>query len=205
MAGDKVKIPSRDTIMQYLKEAKQHNKGPWDIHSLHVAEGARRIAERLEDMDEELAYAMGALHDIGRREGFSYMHHTITGYKFLLEEGYEDIARACLTHSFCLQDVNEYVGENDCSLEEYKFIKNYLGSITYNDYDRLIQLCDTFALPEGFVFMEKRMIDIISRYGTNDYTQAKVQKMFEIKDYFEKKMGCSLYDALPEVKKNTFG
>ena len=34
---------------------------------------------------------MGLLHDIGRREGVTGMRHTLDGYRYLLEQGFDDV------------------------------------------------------------------------------------------------------------------
>ena len=82
-----------------LEEAGKMNPGPWALHSQVTAEAARAIAERCPDMDGDTAYVMGLLHDIGRREGFKYLQHTLDGYRFLTDMGYVDAAVICLTHS----------------------------------------------------------------------------------------------------------
>lgn len=38
----------------------------------------------------------------------------------------------------------------------------------------------------------------------NQYTVARWKKTIEIKECFEKKMKCSIYDVLPNVIQNTF-
>lgn len=200
----KYKIPNKRQILSYIDEAREKNKGPWDKHSLFVGEAAKLIAKMCTDLDEDIAYAMGTLHDIGRREGVSHMHHIISGYKFMMDQGFDSIGRICLTHSFPLQTIKEYFGKHDCSEDELIFINNYLKEIVYDDYDRLIQLCDCISLPSGYCLMEKRMIDVALRYGVNDFTQEKWKKTFLIKDYFEEKIGTSIYNLLPNVVENTF-
>lgn len=51
------------------------------------------------------------------------------------------------------------------------------------------------------------LIDTILRneQGINEYTTLKWKATFEIKEYFELKMGKSIYSILPEVVENTFG
>ena len=53
-------------------------------------------------MNPDAAYVMGLLHDIGRREGIMDMRHIYAGYLFMSSLGYDDSARICLTHCFCL-------------------------------------------------------------------------------------------------------
>ncbi|NLO09534.1 MAG: hypothetical protein GX129_06645 [Clostridiales bacterium] len=69
-------------------------------------------------------------------------------------------------------------------------IIDLFNSYQYDDYDRLIQVCDSIALPEGPVDIEKRMSDVKERYG--NYPQSKWDKHIELKQYFESKMGKKL-------------
>ena len=85
------------------------------------------------------------------------------------------------------------------------FIDDYLAQVEYNDYDRLIQLCDALANASGFCLMEKRMLDVGFRYGINEFSLRKWQATFSIKAEFERRMGCSVYSLLPGIVENTFG
>lgn len=53
--------------------------------------------------------------------------------------------------------------------------------------------------------MEKRMIDVALGYEINDGIKTKWKKTFKIKNYFEDKIGCSIYCVLLNVIENTFG
>lgn len=79
-----------------------------------------------------------------------------------------------------------------------------LSQVTYDEYDRLIQLCDALAMGTGFCLLEKRWVDVVMRYGPNEYMVPKWKATYEIKDELEKKMGISVYELLPGVKENTF-
>lgn len=50
---------------------------------------------------------------------------------------------------------------------------------------------------------EKRFVDVTIRYGVHPATIDRWKKILEIKEYFEKKMGCSIYEALPGVAENS--
>jgi len=200
-----MRIPTPERAEAYLREAEVLNPGPWVEHSLNVARAARAIAAHCPDLDPEAAYVLGCLHDIGRREGVTGMRHTIDGYHFLTERGYEDAARICLTHSFAYKDVRAIYGKWDCSKKETAFIERYLAQVDYTSYDRLIQLCDALAMASGFVLMEKRMLDVTLRYGPNEYTVRKWQAAFQIKESCEALIGQSVYRLLPGVVENTFG
>ncbi len=71
-----------------------------------------------------------------------------------------------------------------------------LAKVEYDDYDRLIQLCDSIGTAEGVVSMEERMGDVKRRYGK--YPQDKWDKNVELRYYFEKIMGRDVYDVLKE-------
>ena len=161
-----MKIPSLQEAQQLLAAAEQLNLGRWVTHSRHVAEAARAIAGADPDLDPEVSYILGLLHDVGRREGRTSIRHIIDGYNFLHPLGHEDSAKICLTHSFALQNTDAIFGEWDCTDEERSFVDSYIQNLEYTDYDRLLQLCDTLALFDGFVLMEKRMLDAALRYGT---------------------------------------
>lgn len=203
-----MRVPSMNEAEALLAEASARNPGPWTAHSRHVADAARRIAERLPEIDPVAAYVVGLLHDMGRREGVTGMRHVLDGYRYLHALSFEDAARICMTHSFPNGDYREIFGEWDCDESELAFIQNYLAGIEFDDYDRLIQLCDALAMAGGFVLMEKRMLDVAVRYGVDvgvsPYSVRKWRKKFQIRDDFERRMGCSVYDVLPGVVENTF-
>lgn len=196
-------LNSQDALA-LLHEAEVLNPGPWVAHSLHVAEAARHIALRHPKLDSEKAFVFGCLHDIGRRNGISHMRHVVDGFQFLSRLGHKEEARICLSHSFPLKDVNAVFGRWDCAEEERLIVADFLRNVQYDDYDRLIQLCDALALPEGFCLLEKRFIDVALRYGTNDLTVPKWKATFEIKADFERLLGCSVYSLLSGVVETTF-
>jgi hypothetical protein len=181
------------------------NPGPWVSHSVHAANAAKATAKADPDLDADRAYVLGLLHDIGRREGRTDMRHILDGYAFLKSHGYEDAARICLTHSFPLQDTNSASGTWDCTPEERAFVDEYVAGVEYDDYDRLIQLCDALALPAGCVLLEKRLVEVVMRHGTNALTVEKWHATFELKNRFEARICGSIYDRLPGVLENTFG
>lgn len=175
-----------------LHEAEQRNPGPWVGHSLTAARCASAIARACGDMDPDAAYVLGLLHDIGRRAGVTDLRHTIDGWRFLSGLGNHDAARICLTHSFPITVLESYQGENDCSSKEVSFLRQFLSEVHYDEYDRLIQLCDAIVLPEGPTFIEKCLIDVALRRGVNDYTIQKWRAFLEIKAAYERRAGTSL-------------
>lgn len=200
-----MKIPRREETESFLAEAGRMNPGPWVQHSREVAKAAQAIARRHPRLDADAAYILGCLHDIGRRFGVTDMRHALDGYTFLHGQGFDDAARICLTHSHAVKDINAVASRWDCTPAEYAFVRDYLAAVEYNDYDRLIQLCDALALPSGPCLMEKRLVDIALRYGLNDFTLPRWQACFELQRHFEQIIGGSIYALLPEVVENTFG
>ncbi len=178
---------------QLLYEAEKMNPGLWIDHSKVVASCSRAIAEKCKNLDSNKAYVFGLLHDIGRREGVTDMRHIIDGYKFMMKYDYDECARICLTHSFPYKDIRAYNGVNDCDEIETGFIEKYLSDIQYDDYDRLIQLCDALAMPSGATYIEKRLVDVVLRRGFNELTINKWKAFLELKDYFDRKTGTDVY------------
>lgn len=196
---------TREIADELMSEAENLNPGPWVQHVQVVAQAAQRIAAHYPGMDPEAAYLYGYLHDIGRREGVTDMRHTLDGYRYLAERGFEDAARICLTHSFPIKNVHAGASKWDCPQADIDFVAAYLERIEYTAYDRLIQLCDSLALPGGYVLLEKRLVDVALRYGTNPLTIEKWQAFFAIQRDFEQVIGRSIYMLLPGVVQNTFG
>lgn len=192
--------PTKEAALYELELAASMNFGPWVAHSQNAASAAERIAERCPTMDSEKAFVCGLLHDIGRREGSFAMRHTIDGYNYLMAKGWDEAARICLTHSFPVKDITADLAKNDMTAEQYAFTKIFLDSTEYDDYDKLIILCDCLAEATGFCIIEKRLIDTARRYGVFPFSLGRWNKAFEYKAYFEKMTGGSLYRLLPDIE-----
>lgn len=193
-----------------LNKAYKSNPTPWAEHSRYVAKAARIIASEYnkkstdKKLDEDNSYIFGLLHDIGRYTGISVERHLIDGYKYCINYGWEKMAQICITHAFMIPDVNTAIGTFDMPEEDFNFIKNFVTNAVYDDYDLLIQLCDSLALPSGFCLLEKRFIDVALRYGTFPQSALRWKRVFEIKAYFESVIGTSIYNLLPNIKDNIF-
>ena len=182
-----------------LAEAEKLNQGPWVSHSKYVAEACRRIAEKCEGMSADDAYIYGILHDIGRYAGVSSEKHLIDGYRYCKARGWDKAAQICITHSFMIQDIKTSIGKFDVPEEDYIFMRDFVANAVYDDYDRWVQLCDALAMPSGCCILEKRFVDVAIRYGIHSFTIDRWKKTLEIKDMFESKAGCAIYDLI-EVK-----
>lgn len=192
-------LPTRVEAERILKEAEQWNPGPWGNHSRVAAHCAEKIAEGCGDLDAEKAYVLGLLHDIGRKFGGRHLGHVSDGYTYMMSLGYDEVAQICLTHSFNNQTTDDYIGKFDTTKEELELINSTLSKVVMDDYDRLIQLCDSLAGSEGVLDIEERMGDVKQRYGS--YPQEKWDKNISLKQYFENKIGKDIYEV---VEKKTY-
>lgn len=194
-------IPTRDEAERELRIAGELNPGPWIVHSLNTGFAAQKIAELCYDLDPDKAYILGILHDIGRRVGVvSIPIHVYEGYQYCMDKGWDEVAKICMTHSY---PIKERDFANNVTDEEL-IIKDYVTKCIYDDYDRLIIMCDSLAVAHGFCILEKRFIDVARRYGVWDTSVSRWNETFRIKEYFENKAKCSIYDILPGVKDTTF-
>ena len=179
--------PDRKTAEQAIREAYESNPGGWAEHSRYVAQACENIASHCKGLSGEKAYVLGLLHDIGRYAGVSSEKHLIDGYRYCSARGWSKAAQICI----------------DVSEEDFLFMKNFVANAVYDDYDLLVQLCDSLALPTGFCLLEKRFVDVTIRYGAHPFTVDRWKKILQIKAFFEEKAGCSIYDLLPGVVENS--
>lgn len=128
---------------------------------------------------------------IGRKFGVRHLGHVYYGYVYMKSLGYDEVAKICLTHSFNNHTIDEYIGKFDVTDEELTIIKTELAKTIYDEYDRLIQLCDCLAGAEGVLDIENRMNDVKKRYGF--YPQDKWNSNMNLKQYFEGKMNKDIY------------
>ena len=188
-----------------LEKCVAKNPGPWREHSYAVAQAAEKIARAVNEnaaatgnttplLNPDFAYTCGLLHDIGRQMGYTYLAHVYDGYHFLKNLGYDQLAKICLTHSFNLHIIDDYIGKIDITDAQYEELKNLLAATEYDDYDRLIQLLDSTCGADRTKNMEDRMNDVKQRYGY--YPEGKWNKNFELKEYFEKLMERDLYEVI---------
>lgn len=187
-------LPTRKEAQALLCAAGQTNPGPWTDHSRLVARCAQAIAGAC-GLDRERAYVLGLLHDIGRDEGVYDLYHVWRGWSRMNVLGYGEVARVCLTHSFQLQDVASYMGRHDVSAEQLAQLKTALAAVEYDDYDKLIQLCDTLA-GTRYMVLEQRMVDVALRYGLAPKTLDKWRATLALKAAFDARCGKDLYELL---------
>lgn len=197
-------LPTRTTAEKALEQAYASNPGPWADHSRYVAMACENIASRCPELNAEEAYIYGLLHDIGRYAGVTSERHLLDGYRYCQKQDWDKAAQICISHAFMIQDINSSIGVFDMSPEEKAFMAHIVETAEYDDYDRLVQLCDALALPTGFCLLEKRFVDVALRYGMHPFTLDRWKSVLSIKAYFENIMGCSIYECLPGVVPNSF-
>ena len=151
----------------------------------------KKIASACGDMDVEKAYILGLLHDIGRKFGVRHLGHVYDGYVYMKSLGYDEVAKICLTHSFNNHTIDEYIGKFDVTDEELIIIKTELAKTIYDEYDRLIQLCDCLAGAEGVLDIENRMNDVKEKVWL--LSAGQVEFNMKLKQYFEGKMNKDIY------------
>lgn len=183
--------PNKKEAKYFLDEAEKINPGKWVNHSKIAALCAYKIAKQC-NLNENKAYVLGLLHDIGRRFLVRDLGHIYNGYKYMKRVGMDKVAKVCLTHSFPTKNINSYIGKIDISEQEKEEVKRLLSEMEYDDYDRLIQLCDALAGTDAVLDIEERMKDVKNRYG--NYPKEQWDKNLELKRYFEEKCDKSIYE-----------
>jgi len=198
-------LPSRAEAETLLSEAYKQNPGSWADHCRVVARIVETIAHEC-GLDTQRAYVSGLLHDIGRYEGVRGLHHIYAGYEMMMRKGYNLIADICLSHSFPFQDIGAYSGGDlDCTQKELDVITKFLSDIVYSDYDKLIQLGDSMGMAEGVCLIDVRILNVVRRYGFNDFTLKKWESTFSLKRYFDRLCQKNVYDLFyDEIREVSF-
>jgi len=190
-------FPSKAEAEAILEKGYKEIPGPWANHCRLVAYAAQTIANKC-GMDGDRAYVSGLLHDIGYSEFRDFKGHSchiILGHNIMLNLGYGAIARICLSHSFPIKIIEAYGGKDkNFSSAEKEMVSSFLSKANFNDYEKLIQLCDTLATSESICLMEKRMVDVVRRNGFSEYTVEKWEATFALKQYFNNLCGENIYN-----------
>jgi len=194
-------LPTKEEAEKLLVWAHECNPGSWANHSRTVARAAETIANKC-GLDAHRSYVSGLLHDIGRFEGIRGLHHVYSGYKLLKDKEFSQIAEICLSHSFPYQNIEEYFGTNDCSTEEIGVITLFLENTKYNEYDKLIQLCDAIGTDAGVSIIDVRLMDVIRRHGFTNLTLNKIEAIFKLKEYFDSLCNKNIYDLFYDEIRN---
>lgn len=194
-SNEAYKLLIKDVISDENDIKKPENK--WLLHCIFAGLAAERIAQKL-NLNSDYAKALGIIHDIGRK--ISHPKHTIEGYNYMVENGYLEEAKVCLTHSFIDNDIMMTAGGGPNKQHTYEYINNFLIQNPVTIYDNIVQMTDLFCLETGFTTIENRLLDISKRKGIYPNSLDHFNKTIELKERLETMMGCSLYSLFPEIK-----
>ena len=178
----------------------------WEKHSRDVARVCEAVAEKA-GMDKDLAYAGGLLHDFyksiqrdsevlyevnGRKA--TMLAHPFRGYEYMMDKGFPEAARICLTHTFYNLDEVYNGGFDERLLPDDKaLLVEWLTDNEYDDYDKLVQLADNMASWRGIMSINDRFCDIMSRHPVSD-PRSGLNKLYELKDHFDEKINGNIYE-----------
>lgn len=172
-------------------------KGISRAHHKNVALCAEKIAAAC-GMDSNRAYVQGLMHDYGEAiEGTTpNTFHGTAGYDILMNKGYDEVARTCLTHSFWegVFDESYFPSYNQ---QEIKRAISIISKIGIDEYDKLIQISDMLSSGYDIIPVETRVNIIVKKYKLpHELIGFKLQKACELKAYFDNKCGRSIYEIL---------
>jgi len=189
-----MKLTSKKAL-EMLNDAKKKTiTDLWITHSICVANTASVIAKEL-NLDVEYAKTLGYIHDYGKAIG-DFSKHDMNGFNYLKDLGYdEEYYSICLTHGYLNNDVMCAAGGIP---RDIPFRTEYIKNHKYSIYEKLICLCDLMCAQE-VIGIDKRLIDIIIRYGAYSNTQYHVKEVYKLKKYFDDLLGYNLYNLFPEM------
>ncbi|WP_299035497.1 HD domain-containing protein [uncultured Anaerococcus sp.] len=147
-------IPNKDKVRNMLDEAFKIGPGDWIIHSHIIGKTSEKIAKEI-GLDPEIAYAAGALHDLGKGHGFKDLAHMMEGYRILRFESYFHPARIALGHGFVTDDFNSYHGDKNISHRDEEFLRAYLKKREIDPYEKLIILLDNL-IKDKYLGLDER-------------------------------------------------
>ena len=188
-----------DAVTRPLNRRRNRTEDASIAHYRDVARCAQILAKRL-SLDEEKAYILGFLHDYGEfiERSFADTFHGTAGYDIMMQKGYDEVARVCLTHSFWegIYDPNHFTY---CKKEVAR-AEELIKKLQLDEYDYLIQMSDLLCCEYKFVTVEERLNYIIKTYNVPvEDALIKRQKAKKIKQEFDKKCGMDIYKLL-EIK-----
>lgn len=193
-----------DSVFAWAMARRQDDEAyPWVEHSRAVANFAETVAKQMQkngqEIDSDMAYACGLLHDIGRCEAIKTdMHHTVAGYEILIEKGLEIPAGVALSHTFYGYGrvaYDEYWRE--MSAEDIELITNFMSEHETSDYDRLVQLGDNMALGAGVTTIDGRFVHVFTRHK-REHAAEYLALLYELKKYFDQKCGKNVYELFKD-------
>ncbi len=200
------KSDAQDFISDLLQFDLAHGResGTWykfHNHVYGVGYLAQKMADVLGYIDPEKAWILGVMHDAGKiHEQLEQRFHGLIGYEFFKDKD-DEIAIISLTHTFHFNRIPPYEKVEKMFFgrrEDYNFVADFLAQHPANEYDKLIQMCDSLANCSGFVTLEQREEEFSQRNNMSvpDYMASGANLL---KDFFDKRLGRDVYSFYEEI------
>lgn len=189
-------IPNKDKIIYYLEQAFRDKSDRWIIKSWLCGKTAEKMAKDL-GLDPDIALASASLAQIGKSSACK--NEFLEGFKILRSDSYFFPAKVAISQSFPLKDLELYKDVYDLAPKEEEFIRNFLYSYDYTDYDYLVQYL-YMVFDETFVGLEKGMEFFLDE----SYPALFRERYYELEEYFLPKLDGDIEDYLIRVKKSKF-
>ena len=177
-----------------INKAEGLEEGLSSAHYQNVAFIASVIAEHT-GLNSQKAYILGLLHDFGEytQKTTPNTFHGTAGYDEMMDKGFDEVARTCLSHSFFNAD---FTPEDFPAYNAQEIIRaaELLKKQDFDDYDRLIHLADLMAPCQIIDTIENRIIWIGEKYHLSaDDIKQKLAEAQKLKAYFDAKCDCNIY------------
>jgi putative nucleotidyltransferase with HDIG domain len=198
-----IKVPKRRNMtkafaLRLLEDACLRNPGVWKEHSLYTGSIAKRIAQEIPGVDSDRCEINGYLHDIGRIKGISGIRHTIDGYHYLMEMGFPENARYCITHAFPGKRIIEHT-KFDLTQDEKTFLLRFLDNIDYRIEDKILQCADFLASPFGPMVIEVRLVESALRNSVDVCVLEFWKECLKVSREIDRVINGSVYDLFEDV------
>lgn len=189
-------IPNKDKIIDYLEKAFKDKSDRWIIKSWLCGKTAEKMAKDL-GLDPDIAMASASLAQIGKSSAGE--NNFLEGFKILRADSYFFPAKVAISQSFPLKDLELYKDIYDLDPKEEEFLRNFLYSYDYTDYDYLVQYL-YMIFDENFVGLEKGM----ELFLDESYPALFSERFYELEEYFLSKLDGDIEAYLIRVKKSKF-
>ncbi len=192
-------------LLNNVLETRRHSSCPFSPeleqmfygHCLSVAYISEKIASAARNLNPEKSYILGLLHDAGRikDEKNEGTFHGLTGFDYLIKNNMPDAARIAFTHCFYEPRLN--LSMYRMKPQDYVRSRELLKTMSFNDYDYLVQLADILNDCGRQCTIEYRFDSVAKRHNlNNEIVSASVRRLNELKSYFDEKCNCDIYDLL---------
>lgn len=206
-----MKHPTREQIVEWLFESytlADAKSLPGICHCLNVGLAMEAIAKRSKIIDPYDAKIIGFLHDVGKRDIFTNPQyigkkraHDITGYEFLLNQGFSDLAVASLTHSLLSENMDTDYNQAMFFYNKQDIIKvkKFLKENHLTKLHQLLQMCDWIIQKDHVCTIENSYNFIKNYYGNYKGLDECFRQAKSIKKEFDDLCDKDIYEISDEV------